>query len=378
MFLVPSTFYAWSFLILWLILITTHGVITIAAIAQPALVRRRATKPDTPATTMVMPVYGLEPEFSQNLDQMFNQDYPRFEIALAFAREHDPALATARAIMAKRTDVRSALRIGEASQFPNLKVRNEFKCLEAATTDFICIVDSNVSLPPNTLRRSMLLMEESVGLVTVLPVAVRARGLVGHLDCAFMNGYSTRFLLAASAFRMDKVLGKCMLIRWSAEVRQEVFANFKRYASEDLAIYFAVRSSGLAASLADFTVENPVGERRWGELWNRYSRWAMYRRSYVPGLFAGEPLTNLVTTALAGGATGVTMGILPFWPILATLTYWLVCEASLHRYNRWSMQWHSPFFWLTRELILPFLWFRGLFNRPVLWRERRMPVKSDT
>src|SRR5262249_10943257 len=159
--------------------------VTLAAILQPLAARRRVNSSSTPPVTVVMPIYGLESELSQNLDNIFDQDYPQFSVSLAFARADDPAIELTNAARKRRPAVHSELLIGEAVEFPNLKVRNEYKCLDGAATDFVCIVDSNTSLAPDTVRKSMALMGPKVGLVTVLPVAVRPRGFVANLDAAF-------------------------------------------------------------------------------------------------------------------------------------------------------------------------------------------------
>ncbi|MCC7347957.1 MAG: glycosyltransferase, partial [Variibacter sp.] len=329
---------------------------------------------ELPPVTAIMPMHGLEPELSENLDRLFGQDYPRFEVMLAFTRADSPAIALARQAMQRWPGVTSTLLIGESTQFVDPKVRNEFKALEAAKTDFVYIVDSNVSLPPDALRLSMRQMQEGVALVTAVAVAARPGNPAGHLETAFLNGFGARHLLAGSALGLDIVLGKSLLVRWSEPLRRAVPEQFSRIGSEDTGFLYAAHTLAMRARVSEATVAHPVGARRWHAFWHRHARWTIYRRLYYPVSFGLEIASGFWPAVLCGAVGGPTLGLSATAAVALTVAAWFGGEWLLHLIKRWPVGWPSPLAWVARELLLPVLWARALTRREVTWNSTRISI----
>lgn len=364
----------WFFAACWIFLLSIHVTTVAAALIQPLLAYRRAKVKEFPPVTIIMPMCGIVPELSANLDRLFAQDYPNFEVALSFAHADDPAIAVAQDAMLRWPKIKSTLRIGETAEYIDLKVRNEFKCLADARTDFVYIVDSNVSLPPDALRRSMAQMAPDVGVVTAQAVAVRPTNFIGHLELAFMNGFGARYMLAGSALGFDIILGKSMLVRWSEPIRQSVTEQFGKILAEDAAILFGMQELGLRARFSDVTVAHPIGARCWCEFWGRHTRWAMYRRAYHGPKFFLEMATGFLPTLICAGLGAPVLGIDAVTAIGATAAVWFCAEWMLQWQKGWPAGWPAPFASLARELLLPFVWMHALVRREAVWNSVRVPV----
>ncbi|MCC7346369.1 MAG: glycosyltransferase [Variibacter sp.] len=365
----------WIALAGWIGVIGAHLITVIVAWLQPRLVRAAPAPADAPRVTVVMPMYDVEPELADNLDKLFAQDYPNFEIALSFSHADDAAIPCAQAAQARWPQVKSSIRIGEAAEFLDPKVRNEFKCLAAATTPFIYVVDSNVALPPDALRRAMRLMRDDVGCLSSCPVAVRPENAFATLEAALINGFAARYLLAGSALGFNVSMGKSMLLRWNDRFKAEVTRQFGKIDAEDAAILFAFKHLGLRSTFSDVLVEHPVGRRGLRELWTRHTRWAMYRRKYHTLTYVLEVISSffpgLLFAALASPAVGVGAPLV----MVGTALLWFAAEAFLHALKGWPLGWTSPLYWLARECLLPAVWFKGVFARAVVWKGRRIPVR---
>jgi ceramide glucosyltransferase len=364
----------WAFAAGWLILLSIYAATIAAALLQPFLSARNATSVSIPFVSIIVPLCEVEPELSENLDRLFDQDYPNFEIALSFARGDDPAIEFARSAMLRWPRVKSVLRIGESREFIDLKVRNEFKCLTDASSGYVYIVDSNIALPRSALRRSMAQMTGPVGLVAMPPVAVRPLNFVGHLETAFINGYAARFLLAGSAIGLDLTFGKTMLVRWSEQIQRSVIAQLKLIAVEDAAILFGVRRLGLRAQFSGLTVDHPVGARSWRSFWGRHLRWAMYRRAYYgPVLYLEMAVSLFPTLVLAAlGAAAFSLDVAS--AVAGTVALWFGLEGLLHLHKRWVISWLTPFAWIVRELLLPWVWLHAVFRRQVKWNDQYVQI----
>jgi ceramide glucosyltransferase len=360
---------------LWVGLMAVQVVTVVAAAIQPLFVRQRRLE-QFPTITVVVPLCGIDPELEGNLERLFAQDYPDFVIDFAVAHPDDAAIAVARGVIARHGERTAQVRIGENPELLNLKARNEHKSLAAATTDYVYIVDSNVALPPDALRRLMALMVDDVGLVAALPIAVRPSNLAAAVETAFINGFAARFILAGAAFGMHNITGKSMLLRWSPAILEAVTENFKRLPVEDISVMQALRSHGLKIRVADFTVSHPLGARPWKEVLGRQVRWARYRRAYQPaGIFpeiAATPWPALVVAGLIAGSA--TIGAAP--ALVGTLGIWYGAELFVHLAKRWPLDLKLALCWPVRDALLPAMWALAFVRRPVSWRGSSVSARS--
>lgn len=358
--------------LVWAGLLAFHAGTILAAVAQPLAVRLRGRADRAPPLLAIVPMCGLEPELEDNLVALLTQDCPDLRIDFCFADENDAAVAIARAAV-ERAEVACGratprFRFGETQGPNNAKARNEYRALAEAETPFVFVMDSNVRLAPGALARQMRFMGPRAGIVSMLPIGVRPRNLVGRLDCAFLNGYNARFHLAMSAVGLPIGVGKAMLVRWTADMRRLTFRNFEDIYSEDRSFIFAAQSLKLAVVLPDLNVDHPVGAPGWRQFWGRYARWARYRRLYLSWNIPVEAATSAAATAFLAIAAAPALHLHPAAAVAATLALRYAGEAALFLAKGWPLRIGDPLLWLLRDALLPAMWLRGYLDRPVHWK----------
>src|SRR5581483_8271581 len=133
---------ALALLPLWL-----YPLATLVAAARFAR-RRTVPSPAPRPVTVLKPLYGAEPGLRDNLRSFVAQDYPAAQIVMGVRNPADPAVATARALIAEFPGRDIALVVDPAARGRNLKVANLENTLPAGRHDVLVIADSDMRVAP--------------------------------------------------------------------------------------------------------------------------------------------------------------------------------------------------------------------------------------
>jgi ceramide glucosyltransferase len=361
----------------WLAAVAVYLVTTVLAL----IYARRRTPPPAehllPPVSVLVPVRGIDAELADCLRGFLTQAYPAFEVLFSVADAKDPAIPMIRRVAAEHPGVPSRLVIGDVAATPNPKVNNLIRSYRMADHDLVLMCDCNVALHPGSLRQMVGRFAPGVGLVSAIPIGVRATNFVGELECALQNGFGARLLSSAALLGTSFAIGKILFLRRSDLDRAgglEVMTAPPGTFCEDCAIAGAIQSISRRVVSAG-TVDHPVGSRRFKDLWSRHVRWEWCRRSAVLPLFIVEPLLGAAGASLAGALCLGGLGGLPAALASAgTLLGWLAVEALHLRLQGWPLSWRSPAAWAAREALLPFLWLRAATTATVVWRDVRFEV----
>jgi len=357
--------------VLWWGAASSVHLATIAvALAHPRYRAARALNDQTPPVSVVVPLKGLEPELEENLAALLAQEYPEYEVLFSVAERSDPAAALVERAIAGASSVPAKLIVGAMPVSSHLKTNNMIKALKAARHDTILITDCNVRSEPGRIAELVRHLGGTQGLVSATAAGARPDTEAGELECAFLNGYGTRFLLTGDLIGFTAALGKTMLFRMSDLEHAGGLKRLARGVADDTALTEAIRDCGLQVVMSESAAVSPVAGRGFEEFWHRHTRWLVYRRDYAPLMFVLEPLAGgLGTTwnAYLFGHYGV-FGLPPLVFVLANLVFWYGAEAVLVRARGWHLEWVSPFAWITRDIILPVMWVRSLISRRVRWK----------
>ena len=177
-----------------------------------------------------------------------------------------------------------------------------------AAYDWILMADSNVLLPPGAIRSLLARHTSGTGLVCSPPIGSAPEGVAAELEGA-LEDHQGRWQIVADIAGAGFRQGKAML--WQ---RQDLDAAggilaLALEAGEDAAATKLLRARNLKVSLAERPFFQPLGRRRFVDVWKRQLRWARLRRGsfpllYLPELFAGAffPLLALTGMAVEGYA----------------------------------------------------------------------------
>ncbi len=341
--------------------------------------RRRSGPPmppptDAPSVTIVQPLCGVETFSRETLRSIFALDYPSYEIIFCLASGDDAIAPLVLGAIAANPDRPARLLIGDDRISANPKLNNVVKGWKAARYEWVIIADSNVLMPIDYVQRLLARWRSDSGIVCAPPIGSQPESFAAEIECAFLNTYQARWQYAGESCGYGFAQGKTML--WRREIL-EAGGSIEALAAEiaeDAAATKVIRAQGFNAHLVDRPFQQPLGRRRLRDVWSRQLRWARLRRATFPFFFAPEILTTSLLTLIAAAVAAPVFGINPVTGVALAALFCYGAEALLAFVAGWPLSWRSPAAWLTRDVVLPFLWAGGWSGRNVTWRGNAMDV----
>jgi ceramide glucosyltransferase len=360
--------------------ITAVGVQMLSALIAMA----RCAKPKSPmpvskgapAVSIVQPLCGVDAFSRDTLASIFALDYPNYEIVFCLADAGDPIAPLVRRFMADNPQRPARLLIGDDRPSANPKLNNVVKGWKAAAHSWIVIADSNVLMPRDYIQRLLARWQSNSGIVCAPPIGSAPETFAAEVECAFLNTYQARWQYAGEALGLGFAQGKSMLWRRAVLEAGGGIEALGAEIAEDAAATKLVHRAGLSAHLVNGPFPQPLGLRRWRDVWNRQVRWARLRRATFPLHFAPEILTTgmfAIAAAFFGasewGVGGTTAAA------LAALG-WYGSEAALALVAGWRLSPWSPLAWIARDVSLPWLWAQAWASDDFVWRGNAMSVSE--
>ncbi|KAL7751074.1 Ceramide glucosyltransferase [Sorochytrium milnesiophthora] len=325
--------------------------------------------------TILRPLKGVDCSLLTNLESSFLQSHRNVEIIFSVADDDDPAIDVVHQLLAKYPDVDAKLLIGERIVGNNPKINNLINSYEQARHDIIWICDSNVSVEPDCLKRSVSkLCKPGVGLVHHLPVAVDPQSFGSALEQVYFNGNHAKMYLGINFIGPSScVIGKSNLFRRSDLERCGGLEFFGRYLAEDNTVGQALWDEGLKHEMTCDIARQSVGAMTVKDYFLRKMRWGRIRKYYVPLGAAIEPFAESIMCGIIGSyGFSRLLGISQLWLALAHVALTFAVDCTVVRnlvfpqqplpLSRFAMM------WAIRELsALPvFLW--AVSGNTVSWR----------
>ena len=201
-----------------------------------------------------------------------------------------------------------------------------------------------------------------------VPIASRPANFWAELECAFLNTFQARWEYVADTFGFGFAQGKNMLFR--RDLLEEIggIRALGEEVAEDAATTKLVRGIGKSVHVMGSPFEQPLAQRRAGEVWARQLRWARLRRITFPILFVPELLTGCFFPLIAGGYAAAALHENVGLICALLLATWFGAEAALARCAGWHLSWRMPAAMLLRDLMLPGLWVDAWLSDEVKWR----------
>ena len=370
-------------MILWIVLGAAFCAIAFAAhltsiVTVIARVRsRRDGGMAAEAVSILRPVCGIDNFVEETLRSTFLLDHPRYEIIFCVADRDDPAIPIVQKLIEEHPAIDARLLIGNTRLNANPKLNNLVKGWHASRHDWVLMVDSNVLMPKNCLKRMFRAWRADTGLVCSPPVGSAPGNLWAELECAFLNTYQARWQCFADSIGLGFAQGKSVLWRRELLDRAGGIEALANEIAEDAAATKIVRTLGLRVRLVNMPFEQPLGYRSAIDVRRRQVRWARLRRItfklfFVPEIFSGAAVPLAVGAAVAAAAG---------WPVIgAIVTYiaaWYAAEALLAVAAGWEFSPRSIALWMLRDALLPALWIAAWAGNDFEWRGNAMTAAPD-
>ena len=325
--------------------------------------------------SIIRPLCGLENFIEETLRSTFHLNHPNHEILFCVSHGNDAVVPIVHRLIAEHPGVDAKLLIGDSGVSANPKLNNMHKAWDAARHDWILIADSNVLMPADHIQRMKTVWEPDTGVVCSPPAGFVPRNFWAEVEAGFLNTYQARWQCLADSLGYGFTQGKSMLCRRAVLEAGGGFGALARETAEDAAATKIVRELGLKVRLVTEPLPQPLGFRRWSDVWRRQVRWARLRRGtfplwFLPEVFAGS-LWALAAAGLAWAATGHAAVV----PILAVA--WYGAEAVLAHVAGWPLTWRSVAAWAVRDALLPALWVAAWAGDDFEWRGNAMTLAGQ-
>jgi ceramide glucosyltransferase len=357
------------------------GIHTISVGLAAYRCRRDASHVPAPAgappVSVVQPLCGVEAFSKETLASIFALDYPNYEILFCVASPADPIAPLVRRAIAANPNIPARVLFGDDRVSANPKLNNVVKGWKAASNPWVVIADSNVLMPRDYIQRLMARWRADTGIVCAPPIGSRPGAFAAEVECAFLNTYQARWQYAAETLGFGFAQGKTMLWRRETLEAGGGIEALGAEIAEDAAATKLIHRAGLRAHLVSHPFQQPLGVRRWRDVWARQVRWARLRRATFALYFAPELLTTSLFAIVPAGFAAPEFGLnAPLAMVLAAL-FWYGAEAALTCAAGWPLKWSSAAAWIVRDLALPWLWVQGWVDKPFVWRGNVMSVDDD-
>ena len=329
---------------------------------------------DAPPVSIVQPLRGVEAYSRETLRLIFALDYPDYEIVFCLADADDPIVPLVHSAIAAHPERSARLLIGDDQVSGNPKLNNVVKGWNAARHDWIVMADSNVLMPPDYIQRLLASWTPNTGVVCSPPIGSRVGSFGAEVEAGFLNTYEARWQYAAEALGFGFAQGKTMLMRRDIIAKGGGIEVLGGEIAEDAATTKLIRRQGLDAHLANGPFEQPLGVRPLKDVWFRQTRWARLRRATFPLHFIPEIITTSLLIIIAAAVAGEDYGFGAWTNAALAVLFWYALEAGLAWLAGWPLSWRSPFAWMVRDLMLPFVWIQGWSREHFVWRGNAMKV----
>ncbi|KAJ3231912.1 hypothetical protein HDU77_000962, partial [Chytriomyces hyalinus] len=189
----------------------------------------------------------------------------------------------------------------------NPKVNNMMSAYNAANHDIIWILDSNISVTPNTLGRAVdCLNQPNVGLVHHIPIGVRPESLGPAVEQVFLNACHAKLYTMINKLRLTScVIGKSNMFRKTYLERIGGLAHYGKFMSEDNIIGQSMWDQGWRHEIPADVVYQPLGNLSLSDFLKRRARWTRIRKFTILVGTLVEPFSE----CFLNGAMDVTFGL---------------------------------------------------------------------
>ena len=330
-----------------------------------------------PPVTVLKPLHGTEPGLHASLASFCAQNYPaRLQIVFGVADPADPAVATARRLIAEWPNRDIALVIDPRRHGANAKVSNLINMVPRAHHDVLLIADSDIVVSPDYLTGvAAALAQPGVGLVTCLYRGIPSAGLWSRLAAAAIDYHFLPNVLVGLKLRLAKpCFGSTIAITKSMLAQVGGLQSVADQLADDYALGMAVRGAGGKVAIPAFLVDHACAERSLHDLLLHEIRWARTIRAMDAAGFCGLAITYAVPLALLGVMLGgVTLAAA--WVLAIALVCRFALQAELHR----LFKLRNGIFWLgpIRDILSFAVFVASFLGRRVEWRGRRYAVNAD-
>jgi ceramide glucosyltransferase len=329
--------------------------------------------------TIMVPLCGADLGAYESYATLCRLDYPDYQIVFGVSDSRDSSLPIINRLIAEFPGRDIALVVRPDLIGQNLKISNLHNMLARVKHDLIVIIDSDVRVREDLLRKIIpMLTEERVGLVTCLYRALKAPTLPAVVEAiGITSELQPNVLVARTLEGMRFALGAVMATTRRTLNAVGGFPALADYLADDYILGNLVWKIGYEVRLSKTVVETTPGHFSFRAMMNHQIRLARGIRACRPWSYLGLVVTH--GTALASLNTLINQGS---WSSLKLL----VLAVSIRMATAWQIGvrrledrilrryiWFLP----IRDLLGFATWCSALLVRRVEWRGKRFRIGKE-
>lgn len=358
--------------------------------------KREIAKPKsdfTPFTTIIAPCRGLEENLEANLNALFLQDFPNYEVIFAVDSEKDEAVPIIEKVMQKSRTAK--IIVAGKAENESQKVHNLREAVRhvSAESEIFVFVDSDARPNRDWLRNLIAPLEnEKNGAATGYRWFISPKGNLASQMRAVWNA-SIASALGANAAK-NFVWGGSMAMRRDTFEKIGMRERWRGTLSDDFAVTRAIKAARLPICFVPQALTASVENCTWRELFEFTTRQMKITRVYAQPLwiqsFLGAGLFNLV---LIWGIFNLFLYPFTSFAFLFSLASLLLISAFSVGKSRLRLNavelilkdyekdlkkqfWTQNTLWIFSPAIFLYNSFCALFSRRIVWRGIRYELKS--
>jgi ceramide glucosyltransferase len=331
------------------------------------------------SATIMIPLHGADFKAYQNYAGFCRQDYPEYQIVFGVRDSRDSSIPIVQRLIEEFPDRDIALVVSDKTIGQNLKVSNLQNMLERVKHERIVIVDSDIRVSPDYLRRVLAPLEHGrVGMVTCLYRAAEAPDFGAKLEAVgitaeFAPGVLVAWMLEGVKFALGSTMA-------TTRTRLEAAGGFSAladYLADDFMLGNLIDRSGYEVRLSKHVVETAMQPVGLGGMLRHQLRWARSTRISRPLGYLGMILT--FGTALALLTVAMDLASLPSLLLLGATLIARLTMGWLIGVHWLKDKLLKRYFWLVpvRDLLSFLIWCSSWVGKRVEWRGRLFEVGRD-
>ena len=391
-------FYFFAAISIWLGLVSLRGGVRFVRYLQSEDLE---PYPDfTPFATVFVPCRGVDPGLKENIDAIFAQDYPEFEIVFVSDRENDPAFAVieeARRSFTGKSGPTMSFVISGPALDGGQKVHNlRAAVAEADSESEVFVFVDTDARPGATWLRSLVgpLQDPKLGATTGYRWFIPVRGgLASHLRSVWN---------AAIASALGERLEKNFCWGGSTAIRRETFRQrrvveyWRGTVSDDFALTRALHEGNLPIKFVPRCLTASLEDCSLKELIEFTTRQLKITRAYAAHLWRGVLIGSIffVLVFFGGIALVIARAVLGFsfaTPLVLVLIIFALGSMKSHfrlravaqmipdgRLRSSGTTWAQLTLWPLASLLYLYNALAASFSRRITWRGITYELKSPT
>ena len=364
-------------------------------IAYLAYFKKELAEPQTnftPFCSIIVPCRGLDEDLQMNLDALFRQNYPQFEILFVIDDEKDEAVKIIEKIFRRDAPNAKIIVAGKAEN-EGQKVHNLRRAVleTAAESEVFVFADSDARPNGNWLRNLIApLQDENIGAATGYRWFISKKNTFASQLRSVWNA-SIASALGANAYNNFCWGG-------TLAMRREVFENinmrdeWRGTLSDDFAVTRVLKRENLPIYFVPQCLTATVEDCAFREFLEFSTRQMKITRIYAPHLWKASFIGSFLFTAVFS-ANFVLLFFLDSWRFWLTLAFLLIIFALgaakarvrlqavklvLPNYEKElneSVLWHLSL-WAITPAVYFYNCFRAFLSNQIRWRGIKYEMKS--